>query len=270
MSTARVRPMLSLLPDGKVLVTSVDIPDAELYDPTTGAFRATASEAASHSTATSLDDGRVLVVGEAGAGGELYDEASGTFSPTQPMVSTDAIESATLLEDGKVLLTRGGGGSSELFDPGTARSVAAAGEASASPGPMTAPASAAPLPDACSLVTPKEVRTTLKVKSVTSALNSTDDPVVPVCAWTSGAGKEILDLWVMPYAASTWSALVASPDYAPYEFPDHFALVQGGPGGTLWVHAGDWIVHLTTPELSGSAAIAAQLRLMGAAVARVP
>jgi hypothetical protein len=79
----------TLLADGKVLVTgggSPTLPAAELYDPTTGSWSATAKMLAVrlNQTATLLPDGNVLVVGGGDRGllmlasAELYDPGSGT------------------------------------------------------------------------------------------------------------------------------------------------------------------------------------------------
>ncbi len=78
----------TLLPDGRVLVAGGEgdastsagfaLASAELYDPVSGTWSATASMAAAHRehTATLLPDGRVLVAGGAPSA-ELYDPGSG-------------------------------------------------------------------------------------------------------------------------------------------------------------------------------------------------
>ena len=84
MATARAFHTATLLPDGEVLVAGGGEPgpaSAELYDPGTGTWTATASMSTgrAYHTATLLPDGRVLVAGGMGAGrgsAELYDPGS--------------------------------------------------------------------------------------------------------------------------------------------------------------------------------------------------
>jgi hypothetical protein len=164
MTVGRSSHVATLLADGRILVTggygddhsgSKSLASAEVYDPTTGLFKATGSmaEGRTYHTATRLVDGRVLVTG-GGADGwdykgpftasaELYDPKTGTFIPTGPMADTLASHTATLLSDGRVLIAGGyngsswtGGGppwpdvtSAELYDPltGTFRLVGSGG-----------------------------------------------------------------------------------------------------------------------------------------------
>jgi len=126
MTTVRQGHTASLLADGKVLVTGGMVDDqgkatatAELFDPTTEMFTATASLATARSlqTATVLKDGTVLVAGGDDGNGplataELYDPTAGTFSPTGSMGATREWHTATILNDGTVLMT-GGSGSGE-------------------------------------------------------------------------------------------------------------------------------------------------------------
>lgn len=155
----------TLLKDGRVLITGgYNCADAEhagiwataeLYDPATGAFRATGSMGVAREfhTATLLTDGRVLITGgitgesplAAGsvelasyqdaltadtssnvlASAELYDPATGTFSRTGSMGDFRDHHTATLLQNGRVLVVGGGGEgyasrtSAELYDPAT-------------------------------------------------------------------------------------------------------------------------------------------------------
>ena len=96
MAHARIYFTATLLKDGRVLVIGGGsdftnrrfLASAELYDPVTGAFTATASmaDARTDHAANLLPDGRVLVTGGYGAvaplaSAELYDPATGTFSP---------------------------------------------------------------------------------------------------------------------------------------------------------------------------------------------
>jgi hypothetical protein len=152
MITPRVGHTATLLPDGKVLVAGGEVPvfpvegaisnplaSAELYDPASGTWSATASMLAIRGgrTATLLTDGRVLVTGDRALGGflrelasaELYDPASGTWSATASMLTIHAGYTATLLPDGKVLVAGAcdspqcvppvGAAFAELYDPGS-------------------------------------------------------------------------------------------------------------------------------------------------------
>jgi hypothetical protein len=138
MAEARFGHKTILLSDGSVLVAGGRrggpyggdgwwLATAELYDPHSGAWRATASMdtgRADH-TATRLLDGRVLVTGgtrDDGIGiaghsrsAELYDPGSGKWTATATMATLEEI--ATLLLDGRVLAS-GVDGTAELYDPG--------------------------------------------------------------------------------------------------------------------------------------------------------
>ena len=134
----------ALLPSGKVLIVggSIDLPgcpncgatnSAELYDPTTGTFTATAhplARARSSPTATLLPSGKVLIAGGGGtpSGGplnsaELYDPATDSFANANFMTADRQFHSATLLPDGQVLIAGGLSTgrvavmTAELYDP---------------------------------------------------------------------------------------------------------------------------------------------------------
>jgi hypothetical protein len=116
---------------------------AELYDPATGTFSATAdmtTERAGHS-AVLLNDGRVLIAGGGSFNGanvfisnaELYDPLTATFNRTGSMATGRAGVSAALLPDGRILLAGGHNGDDgpvltvEIYDPAT-RAFSIAGE----------------------------------------------------------------------------------------------------------------------------------------------
>jgi Tol biopolymer transport system component len=105
------------LNDGRVLISKICDPVAELYDPAQGTFSVTGSMNATlaRGTATLLGDGRVLFAGGAGCGAssdmldtaQIYDPATGSFSVTGSMGATRADHAAALLADGRVLIAGG-------------------------------------------------------------------------------------------------------------------------------------------------------------------
>ncbi len=130
----------TFLGTGKVLVaggtdSTGRLATAELYDPATGAFAATASmpEERHGHTATMLPTGKVLVAGGNGDEGalatcRLYDPRTGTWTSTGSMATARREHTATLLANGKVLVAGGQNGtapgytalsSAELYDPAT-------------------------------------------------------------------------------------------------------------------------------------------------------
>jgi hypothetical protein len=136
MNTARTGQTMTLLNDGRVLITGgvssvvntvlsnptsgtfsvTGTASAELYDPTTGTFTATGNlntPLISH-TATLLNNGMVLIAGGFGAtglppatGAELYNPATGTFSATATPLTATVLPATALLNNGNVLLAGG-------------------------------------------------------------------------------------------------------------------------------------------------------------------
>src|ERR1039457_867799 len=125
MTTGRYFHTATLLADGRVLIAggnSIEArtgafkteSSAELYDPRTGAFKATGNMTTPRTrhTATLLPDGRVLIAGggrtdayeDALASAELYDPGTGRFSATGEMATARLSPTATLLNNGKVLI----------------------------------------------------------------------------------------------------------------------------------------------------------------------
>ena len=113
MNVARAGHTSTLLPNGKVLITSGGyinaLNSAELFDPATGAFTPTGqmTTARTYATATLLLSGKVLITGGGNAAAELYDPVTGTFAPTGTMTTNRIWHTATLLPDGKVLIAGG-------------------------------------------------------------------------------------------------------------------------------------------------------------------
>ncbi|HYY72836.1 MAG TPA: kelch repeat-containing protein [Candidatus Bathyarchaeia archaeon] len=167
MTAARAVHTATLLKDGRVLIAGGDgiffnglqnpgiqsLASAELFDPNTGKFTATApmSQARETHTATLLNDERVLIAaGSDGAVGntnppatvlgsaELYDPATGKFVAAKNMTTSRSFHTATLLSTGNVLVAGGIANTgaflatAELFDP-------VSGNFTATTGPMAAP-----------------------------------------------------------------------------------------------------------------------------------
>jgi hypothetical protein len=126
----------TLLQDGRVFIAGY--PTAQLYDPITNRFAATApyigALPAVLQRATLLADGRVLLTGAVNicfqplcrdpgtSWAELFDPASGAFAPAGSMKGHNNIYTATLLPNGKVLFAGGDTyngvpPSAEVFDP---------------------------------------------------------------------------------------------------------------------------------------------------------
>src|SRR5206468_3476438 len=109
----------TLLSNGKVLVAGGDngtsISSAQLYNPATGTWQATAplSVPRSDHNATVLQNGLVLITGGFGNSGpylassELYNPTNETWAPTGPLNTGRYGHTATLLSNGKVLVAGG-------------------------------------------------------------------------------------------------------------------------------------------------------------------
>lgn len=132
MASVRESHAATLLSDGRVLVTGGVIPsgiswqglqEAEIYDPTSGAFTTVANMnvVRAFHTATLLANGKVLVAGggypTGGNTAEVFDPATGLFTSTGTMSVARSNHTATLLANGKVLIA--GGGTADLYDPAT-------------------------------------------------------------------------------------------------------------------------------------------------------
>ena len=142
---ARVSHTATVLNDGSVLIaggycdvfvgpcTAEVLNEAEVYDPTAGAFSvvgAMASPRYQHS-ATLLNSGRVLIAGGAScvstgcntASAELYDPVARSFQGTGNLSIARRNHTATLLNGGGVVVIGGindpGSGASELYNPAT-------------------------------------------------------------------------------------------------------------------------------------------------------
>jgi hypothetical protein len=115
--------------DGRVLAAggggfpTAYLSSAEVYDPATGKWTATASMSVARTshTGTLLPSGNVLVVGGTSAGqpslasAEIYDPAAGTWSPTASMSTIRQTHTATLLAaDAPIPGVLVAGGSSEF------------------------------------------------------------------------------------------------------------------------------------------------------------
>ena len=129
----RNTPEVTLLPDGRVLITGGategrNLESAEIFDPNAPvgsqltALPNMSVRRGGH-TSTLLADGRVLIAGGGtGAGfnqtAEIFDPVSKTFMLiADPMSATRAGAGATLLPDGRVFIVGGGQTSGEIFDP---------------------------------------------------------------------------------------------------------------------------------------------------------
>lgn len=136
MSSGRNYPTATLLPNGRVLVTSGGVGSSELYDPSSGAFTSTSamSDALIFDTATLLSGGLVLVAGGCCVnhnGAELYDPATNRWTATGAMNDARSRHSATALPNGLVLVAGGQGdvcsslggcasvATAELYNPAT-------------------------------------------------------------------------------------------------------------------------------------------------------
>ncbi len=138
LTIARYQHTATLLQNGQVLVAGglgVDgvfgpLASAELYDPLTGMWAATASLTTPREfhTATLLRNGEVLVAGGFGApdlaSAELYDPTTGLWAATGSLLTGRDEHTATLLRNGQVLVAGGSTGaalltSAELYDPTT-------------------------------------------------------------------------------------------------------------------------------------------------------
>lgn len=152
----------TLLPSGQVLIVggsndasgsgTIPLATAEIYNPTSGTFTATASPnvARLDHTATLLVNGKVLIAGGVVPGyppppnnlayssAEIYDPTAGTFTLTQSMTTPRFDQTATLFSDGQVFIAGGvdepsfstTGAPAELYNPSTSTFTAVTASAS--------------------------------------------------------------------------------------------------------------------------------------------
>ncbi len=122
MTTVRQNPTETVLQDGTVLIVGGNpggLKTAEIYNPATGTFAATAgvmSTPRQNHSATLLADGTVLIAGGDGNVGtertawntaEIYKPSTQTFSLVGQMTTAQSEHTATLLTDGTVLQVGG-------------------------------------------------------------------------------------------------------------------------------------------------------------------
>jgi MBG domain (YGX type)/Bacterial Ig-like domain (group 3)/Galactose oxidase, central domain len=129
LNTARVDHSVTLLADGRVLITggsddSGPLSSAEIFDPAhseTGfvTVGSAMSAARTRHTATLLNDGHVLIAGgDAQGSAELFDATTGTFMPTiWPLTVARSGHTATLFTDDSVLLAGGNTATMETYRP---------------------------------------------------------------------------------------------------------------------------------------------------------
>jgi hypothetical protein len=123
MASARAEHTATLLASGKVLIAGCSgLPQAELYDPSTGTWSLTGpmTVARCHHTATLLSNGKVLAAGgQVGsamvASTEIYDPLTGTWAPDAPLGGVRGYHTATRLLSGKVLVYGGKDGLGDFF-----------------------------------------------------------------------------------------------------------------------------------------------------------
>jgi hypothetical protein len=127
-------PMVTLLPDGRVLVFEAGDSLVEVYDPTTGRFSrdGTLSNHYADVDVALLPNGKVFVVGDnlPGLGAELFDPGTGRSSSIPIYPSGAQVLEAVLLTDGRVLIwaydSNPDASYMYTYDPGTGAFVNAA------------------------------------------------------------------------------------------------------------------------------------------------
>ena len=139
---ARLGHTATVLSNGKVLIAGggwgpdfgdglITIPEAELFDPSTGTSTIAGTTTRTYATATLLANGKVLMTGGeyfVGQGSwivhqtaEIYNPTTGQFEPVGNMGTTREYHAATLLANGRVLVSGGWNGTAlsaaEIYDP---------------------------------------------------------------------------------------------------------------------------------------------------------
>jgi hypothetical protein len=125
----RVHASATLLGNGKVLIVGGLDPNgvtplgltAEIFDPATSTFTATASPAVPRALCglVTLANGNALAVGNDSNDNtaEIYDQTAGTWSPAGTLVVGQVLPSLIALANNTVLVIGGGTSDVELFDP---------------------------------------------------------------------------------------------------------------------------------------------------------
>ena len=136
MVASRVRPSVTVLRDGRVLVIGGGAASAELFDPATGLFTAAATpNSVARGPAALLSSGDVLlaggVTGQPTGSAEVFSPAANSFTPVGSLAAPRHGHQLTLLPDSRVLVTGGYNengnpiAEAELFDPLSGRFSAA-------------------------------------------------------------------------------------------------------------------------------------------------
>jgi hypothetical protein len=112
--TTRVYMRLTMLPDGRVLVTSNGLPTSEIFDPSTDSFTGgPASNYGAFGLPSRLRDGRVLFVSSQS---EIYDPDANKVTPVTAPIAHGSVAVLTL-PDGRVMSPGGADVVNNMFTP---------------------------------------------------------------------------------------------------------------------------------------------------------